>query len=119
MFKDGSIRGYDIVARALAAQGVEFVFGIVGVPVIELGTACMEADMNYYGFRNEQTAGYAAGITGYLTGRPGVCLAVGGPGMTNTISGMAEAMINKRPMIVVAGASDAVLEGRGAFQELD
>jgi 2-hydroxyacyl-CoA lyase 1 len=115
MFKDKTVRGYDIVARALAAQGVEFVFGIVGVPVIELGTACMESNMNYYGFRNEQTAGYAAGITGYLTGRPGVCLAVGGPGMTNTISGMAEAMVNKRPMIVIAGASDAVLEGRGAF----
>ena len=115
MSRDKTITGYEVVARSLAAQGLEFVFGIVGIPVIELGTACMEADMNYYGFRNEQTASYAAGISGYLTGRPGVCLAVGGPGMTNTISGMAEAMVNKRPMIVVAGASDAVLEGRGAF----
>lgn len=46
-------------------------------------------------------------------------LAVSGPGMTNCISGMAEAMVNKRPMIVLAGASDASLEGRGGFQEFD
>ena len=46
-------------------------------------------------------------------------LAVSGPGMTNCISGMAEAMVNKRPLIVLAGASDASLEGRGGFQEFD
>ena len=54
---------------------------------------------------------------GYLTQSPGVCLAVSGPGMTNTISGMAEALINKRPMIVIAGAPDTLTEGKGAFQE--
>jgi len=75
--------------------------------------------MNYFGFRNEQAASYAAGIVGYLTKRPGVCLAVSGPGMTNTISGMAEALINKRPMIVFGGAGDSSLEGMGSFQELD
>lgn len=46
-------------------------------------------------------------------------MAVSGPGMTNCISGMAEAMINKRPMVCIAGASDAQLEGKGGFQELD
>jgi 2-hydroxyacyl-CoA lyase 1 len=56
---------------------------------------------------------------GYLTQSPGVCLAVSGPGMTNTISGMAEALINKRPMIVIAGAPDTLTEGKGAFQEFD
>ena len=56
---------------------------------------------------------------GYLTKRPGICLAVSGPGMTNTISGMAEAMVNKRPMIVLGGASDSSLEGMGGFQEVD
>jgi 2-hydroxyacyl-CoA lyase 1 len=79
----------------------------------------MEYEMNYLGFRNEQAASYAAGMVGYMTKRPAVCLAVSGPGMTNTISGMAEAMVNKRPMIVIGGASDTGLDGRGAFQELD
>ena len=75
--------------------------------------------MNYFGFRNEQAASYtlsyAAGIVGYLTKKPGVCLAVSGPGMTNTISGMAEALVNKRPLIVLGGASDSSLEGQGGF----
>ena len=75
----------------------------------------MQHDMNYIGFRNEQAASYAAGMAGYLTKTPGICLAVRGPGMTNTISGMAEAMVNKRPMIVIGGACDSTLEGRGAF----
>ncbi len=52
---------------------------------------------------------------GYLTQRPGIVVAVSGPGMTNCISGMAEAMINKRPMICLGGASDASLEGKGGF----
>ena len=91
----------------------------MGIPVIELGTAFQVQDMNYFGFRNEQAASYAAGIVGYLTQKPGICLAVSGPGMTNTISGMAEALVNKRPMIVLGGASDSSLEGQGGFQELD
>jgi 2-hydroxyacyl-CoA lyase 1 len=85
------IFGYEVVARAMAGQGITHVFGIVGVPVIDLGSSIMENDINYFGFRNEQAASYAAGAIGYLTKRPGVCLAVSGPGMTNAISGMAEA----------------------------
>lgn len=58
-------------------------------------------------------------MVGYLTGRPGIVMAVSGPGMTNCISGMANAMVNKWPMICIAGASDAQLEGKGGFQEFD
>jgi 2-hydroxyacyl-CoA lyase 1 len=72
-------------------------------------------DVNYYGFRNEQAAAYAAGIVGYITKRPGIVLAVSGPGMTNCISGMANALVNKWPMVVISGASDASLEGKGGF----
>jgi 2-hydroxyacyl-CoA lyase 1 len=54
-------------------------------------------------------------MVGYLSKIPGVCVAVSGPGMTNAISGMAEALVNKRPMILLGGACDASLEGRGAF----
>ena len=89
------------------------------MPVIELGMAFQANDMNYFGFRMETPASYAAGMVGYLTKRPGVCLAVSGPGLTNCISGMAEAMVNKRPMIQLGGASDANQEGMGGFQEFD
>ena len=113
------ITGYEVVAKSLALQKLTHAFGIVGIPVIELGMALQANEIKYFGFRNEQAAAYAAGIIGYLTGRPGIALAVSGPGMTNCISGMVEAMVNKRPLLVIAGSSDASLEGRGGFQEWD
>ena len=113
------ITGYQVVAKALAKQGLGDVFGIVGHPVIELGSAFLAEEMNYYGFRNEQAASYAASAVGYLTKKPGIVLAVSGPGMTNCLSGMANAMVNKWPMICLGGACDSQLEGRGAFQEFD
>lgn len=107
------------MAKALASQGCTHVFGIVGIPVIELSTYMQGEDMNYFGFRMETPASYAAGVFGYLTKRPGVCLAVSGPGMTNCISGMANALTNKWPMVCLGGASDSSLEGQGGFQEFD
>ena len=89
------------------------------MPVIDLGGSFQDNDMNYYGFRNEQAASYAASAVGYLTKKPGIVLAVSGPGMTNCISGMANALVNKWPMICLGGACDTVLEGQGAFQEFD
>ena len=58
-------------------------------------------------------------MIGFYTKRPGIVLCVSGPGMTNCISGMAEALVNKRPMICLGGCADASLEGKGAFQEFD
>lgn len=62
-------------------QGVEYVFGIIGIPVIELSMAFQVAGLKYIGMRNEQAACYAAQAIGYLTGKPGVCLVVSGPGL--------------------------------------
>jgi 2-hydroxyacyl-CoA lyase 1 len=87
--------------------------------VIELGFAIQAEGIKYYGFRNEQQASYSAGIIGYLTKRPGICLAVSGPGHTNTISGLANAWSNGWPMILISGASDLNQTSKQAFQECD
>lgn len=94
-------------------------YGIVGVPVIELGFAIQAMGVNYYGFRNEQQASYAAGYTGYLTGIPGACLCVSGPGHTNAISGVANAWANCWPMLLISGSNDLNQTSRQAFQEID
>lgn len=109
------ISGFEVVAEALAKQNLTHCFGIIGIPVIELGMSIQGNGISYYGFRNEQAAAYAASIIGYLTQRPGIALAVSGPGVTNCISGMANALVNKWPMICIGGNSDATLEGKGAF----
>ncbi|NXM72962.1 HACL1 lyase, partial [Serilophus lunatus] len=64
-----------------------------------------------------QQACYAASAVGYLTGRPGVCLVVSGPGFLHALGGMANATINCWPLIVIGGSSDRNQETMGAFQE--
>lgn len=91
----------------------------LGIPVIELGFAIQSAGINYYGFRNEQQAAYTAGYCGFLNGVPAVCLCVSGPAHTNALSGIMNAWVNSWPMILISGASDLSLAGKGAFQELD
>jgi 2-hydroxyacyl-CoA lyase 1 len=111
------IDGATIIARSLKAHGVEYCFGIVGIPVQPIAGACMREGIKYIGMRHEQSAAYAAGAVGYLTGRPGAALVVSGPGMTNAISGLGNAQANCWPMILLGGANDSYQMGMGAFQE--
>jgi len=111
------IDGATLIVRSLKAQGVEYMFGVVGFPVFGIGAAALREGIKYVGFRNEQAAGYAAGVVGYLTGRPGCCLAVSGPGMIHGIAGLSNAWANRWPMILLGGAPDSYQDGQGSFQE--
>ena len=111
------INGSQLIARSLKQHGIEYMFGIVGVPVVPIAFAAMQEGIKYYGMRHEQSASYAAQAVSYLTGRPGACLVVSGPGMTNAISGLANAWSNCWPMVLLGGSSDATQGGMGSFQE--
>ena len=113
----GEISGSRVIARSLKQQGVEYMFGVVGFPVFGIAAAAQREGIQYFGFRNEQSASYAAGAVGYLTGRPGACLAVSGPGMIHGIAGLANAWSNCWPMLLIGGAPDAYQDGQGSFQE--
>ncbi|KAE9547914.1 hypothetical protein FO519_008873 [Halicephalobus sp. NKZ332] len=113
----GEIDGANVLVTALKYQGVEYIFGVVGIPVIEIGMAAQAHGIKYVGCRNEQSAAYAAQAMGYLTGKPAVCLCVSGPGVLHTIGGLANAAVNGWPMILIGGASDLDQDNRGAFQE--
>uniref|UniRef100_A0A8C5YHT1 2-hydroxyacyl-CoA lyase n=1 Tax=Microcebus murinus TaxID=30608 RepID=A0A8C5YHT1_MICMU len=91
---EGEVSGAKVIAQALKTQGVEYMFGIVGIPVTEIAFAAQELGIRYIGMRNEQAACYAASAIGYLTGRPGVCLVVSGPGLIHALGGMANANMN-------------------------
>jgi 2-hydroxyacyl-CoA lyase len=111
------IKGADLLAKSLKEQGVEYMFGVVGFPVGPLAEAAQKAGLPYIGMRNEQTASYAAGAVGYLTGRPGSCIVVTGPGVVHGLAGLANAQQNCWPMILIGGASETYRNGMGAFQE--
>ena len=111
------LTGATIMARALKEQGVEYMFGIVGFPVQPIARAAQLAGIKYYGCRNEQSASYAAGAVGYMTGRPGAALVVSGPGVVHGLAGLSNAKENCWPMILIGGASSVKQNGMGAFQE--
>nr|XP_057940533.1 2-hydroxyacyl-CoA lyase 1 [Doryrhamphus excisus] len=111
------VTGAQLIAESLKSQKVEYMFGIVGIPVIEVAMAAQAAGIKYVGMRNEQAACYAASAIGYLTGRPGACLVVSGPGLIHALGGMANSNINCWPVIVIGGSSDRSQETAGAFQE--
>ena len=82
------INGATLIARSLKQQGVEVMFGVVGFPVFGIASAAQAEGIKYVGMRNEQSASYAAAAVGYLTGRPGACLVVSGPGMIHALAGL-------------------------------
>ena len=111
------VDGATLIARSLKQQGIDHLFGIVGFPVDPIAAAAQKEGINYLGMRNEQSAAYAAAAYGYLTGRPGACLTVTGPGVVHGLAGLANAQQNCWPMILIGGASETYRGGMGAFQE--
>ncbi|KAH0562616.1 hypothetical protein GP486_002708 [Trichoglossum hirsutum] len=98
-----SLTGAQIIACALRDLDVDVLFGIVGIPVVEIAEEALNLGIKYIGFRNEQAASYAASVYGYLTGKPGV----------------GNSSANAFPLLLLAGSSESHLTSRGAFQELD
>ncbi|KAF9605394.1 hypothetical protein IFM89_016971 [Coptis chinensis] len=113
------VDGNQLIARSLAAAGVKYMFGVVGIPVTSLANRAVQAGIRFIAFHNEQSAGYAASAYGYLTGRPGILLTVSGPGCVHGLAGLSNAAINTWPMVMISGSCDQKDFGRGDFQELD
>lgn len=111
--------GAALIAQTLDQLGVDVIFGLVGIPVVQIAEEAIGLGIRFIAFRNEQAASYAATAYGYLTGRPGVCLVVGGPGVLHAIAGVGNASANNFPMLLLAGSCETDLVGQGAFQELD
>ena len=112
-----TVDGATLMAQSLKAQGVDYMFGIVGFPVPGVAAAAQKAGITFIGMRNEQSASYAAQAASYLTGRTQACLVVSGPGVIHAFAGLANARENCWPMILIGGASPTYQNGMGAFQE--
>lgn len=87
--------------------------------MVQIAEEAIALGIRFIAFRNEQSASYAATAYGYLTGRPGVCLVVGGPGVLHAMAGVGNASGNAFPLLLLAGSSETHLVTKGAFQELD
>ncbi len=113
------LSGAEITCRSLEAAGVTTVFGYPGGAVIPLYDALPRANLHHVLVRFEQWAALAAEGYARVTGRPGVCIATSGPGATNLVTGLADAMLDSVPLVAITGQVGRPMIGRDAFQEVD
>ena len=113
--------GFHLLVEALKLNGIDTVYGLVGIPITDLARVAQNSGIRFIGFRHETSAGNAAGAAGFLTQRPGVCLTVSGPGFLNGLVALANATTNCFPMIHLAGSSERTIVDlqRGDYEELD
>lgn len=115
----GARQGFDVVAECLSHLGVDHMLGIVGIPVTQLASSAQANGIRFVGFRNEQSAGYAASCMGFLTGKPAALLTVSGPGFVHGLVGLMNATENCWPLLMISGSVERSAVGKGGFQELD
>ena len=115
------ITGSEALMRSLEHEGVKTIFGYPGGAIMPVYDALYDHrdKLNHILVRHEQGAVHAAQGFARVSGEVGVCLVTSGPGATNTITGVADAMIDSTPIVVIAGQVGASLLGTDAFQEVD
>ena len=115
------ITGADAMMRSLEHQEVKTLFGYPGGSIMPTFDALYDHrnTLNHILVRHEQGATHAAQGFARSSGKVGVCLVTSGPGATNTITGVADAMIDSTPIVVIAGQTPTSMLGTDAFQEVD
>ncbi|MET3612198.1 acetolactate synthase-1/2/3 large subunit [Rhizobium aquaticum] len=117
---DGKMTGAEIVLRALKDNGVEHIFGYPGGAVLPIyDEIFQQEDIQHILVRHEQGAGHAAEGYARSTGKPGVMLVTSGPGATNAVTPLQDALMDSIPLVCLSGQVPTTLIGSDAFQECD
>ncbi len=114
------ITGAEIMVRCLKEEGVEYLFGYPGGAVLHIYDALyVQEEVKHILVRHEQAALHAADGYSRACGKPGVALVTSGPGLTNAVTGIANAYMDSVPLVVFSGQVPTALIGNDAFQEVD
>ncbi|MBD2795027.1 acetolactate synthase 2 catalytic subunit [Xenorhabdus sp. 18] len=113
------MNGAKWVVEALRTQGIEKVFGYPGGTIMPVYDALYDGGVEHILCRHEQGAAMAAIGYARASGKPGVCIATSGPGATNLITGLADALMDSVPVIAITGQVSSAFIGTDAFQEID
>src|ERR1700741_4239922 len=120
MSADTSQSGAEILLRALKDQGVDVIFGYPGGAVLPIYDAIFQQNaIRHVLVRHEQAAVHAAEGYARSTGRVGVVLVTSGPGATNAVTGLTDALMDSIPLVCITGQVPTHLIGNDAFQEAD
>ena len=113
------MKGGELFVKCLENEGVEYIFGVPGEENIDVLDALIESPIQFVPTRHEQGAAFIADVYGRLTGRAGVCLSTLGPGATNLITGVADANMDRAPIVAIAGQGATTRMHKESHQILD
>jgi acetolactate synthase I/II/III large subunit len=111
------LTGAQALIKSLEMQGVEVIFGLPGGAILPVYDPILDSSIRHILVRHEQGAGHAAEGYAHVTGRPGVAMVTSGPGATNIVTPLADAMMDSIPMVVITGQVATTAIGTDAFQE--
>ncbi|HOP06055.1 MAG TPA: acetolactate synthase large subunit [candidate division Zixibacteria bacterium] len=109
----------EIFVKALENEGVEYIFGVPGEENIDFLEAVRRSRIKFILTRHEQGAGFMADVYGRLTGRAGVCLSTLGPGATNLLTPIADAHLDRAPLVAITGQADTLRMHKESHQYVD
>ena len=113
------VTGNELLTRALKNEGVDTIFYIGSAPTAQSSKLFFESGIRLIKFRHEQAASFAAHAYSRVSGKPGVCCAEAGPGVTNLVTGVANAFADGVPLVALGALNTLFGKGMGGFQELD
>jgi acetolactate synthase-1/2/3 large subunit len=113
------VKASDLFVRCLEAEGVSQIFGVPGEENADLMMSLEDSSIEFVLTRHEQGAAFMAEVHGRLTGEPGVCLGTLGPGATNLITGVADADMDRAPLVVITGQADSERLHKESHQAMD
>jgi acetolactate synthase-1/2/3 large subunit len=108
-----------VFVECLEAEGVRYVFGIPGEETLDLNESLADSSVQFIPVRHEQGGAYMADAYGRLTGRAGVCLGTLGPGATNLVTAVADAYLDRSPLVALTGQSDLERMHKESHQYID
>lgn len=113
------MKAAQLFVKCLENEGVEFIYGIPGEENLDIMDALLGSPIRFVTTRHEQGAAFMADVQGRLTGRAGVCLSTLGPGATNLVTGVADANMDRSPLVAIAGQAATNRLHKESHQVLD
>src|SRR5258706_13801721 len=115
----GTSSGAQLLVRMLKAEGVRHLFMVPGLHTAPISAACVEEGISLVDDRHEQAAAHAADATARLSRGIGVCAVTAGPGVTDALTGIANAYAANSPVLLLGGAAPSFNAGKGSLQEME
>ena len=113
------IKASDLFVKCLEAEGVQYIFGVPGEENADMMISLMDSKIKFILTRHEQGAAFMADVYGRLTGKAGVCLSTLGPGATNLVTGLADANMDRGPVVALIGQGPTKRLHKESHQNMD